>query len=113
MSSEIAVEKLAELKELGGDALVTKLLGKFVENSARLLTEAATAVAAGDSAKVDYCIHTLKGSALSLGLSEMSDILVKLNIRTKAKNLEGADADLKKLQLLLDEVAVYKAAKFP
>ncbi len=113
MASEIAADKLAELKALGGDALISKLLGKFVENSGKLLGEALTATAAGDAAKVDYCVHTLKGSALSLGLNDMSDILVDLNTRTKAKNLAGAEADLKRLQQMLLEVKDYKNVNFP
>lgn len=113
MASEIAADKLAELKALGGDALISKLLGKFVENSGKLLADALAATAAGDAAKVDYCVHTLKGSALSLGLNDMSSILVELNTRTKAKNLTGAEADLKKLQQLLIEVKDYKNLNFP
>ena len=113
MPTEIAADKLAELKALGGDALISKLLGKLMENSGKLLSDALAAVAAGDAAKVDYCVHTLKGSALSLGLNDMSNILVDLNMRTKAKNLTGAEEDLKKLQLLLIEVKDYKAKIFP
>ncbi len=89
------------------------MLGKFLENSGKLLSDALSAVAAGDAAKVDYCVHTLKGSALSLGLNDMSNILVDLNMRTKAKNLTGAEEDLKKLQQLLIEVKDYKAKIFP
>mgnify|MGYP001590156698 CR=1 FL=1 len=113
MASEIAADKLAELKALGGDALISKLLGKFVENSGKLLSDALAATAAGDAAKVEYCVHTLKGSALSLGLNDMSNILVDLNVRTKAKNLTSAEADLKKLQQLLLEVKDYKDVNFP
>lgn len=113
MPTEIAADKLAELKALGGDALISKLLGKFLENSGKLLSDALAATAAGDAAKVDYCVHTLKGSALSLGLNDMSNILVDLNVRTKAKNLSGAENDLKKLQQLLAEVKEYKNIHFP
>lgn len=113
MATEISPEKLAELKALDGDALITKLLGKFIENSARLLIEARTALSAKDAAKVDYCVHTLKGSAMSLGLNSMSAILVDLNVRTKGQNLDGAGADIDKLEQLLEEVKTYKAAAFP
>lgn len=113
MPTEIAADKLAELKALGGDALISKLLGKFMENSGKLLSDALAATAAGDAAKVDYCVHTLKGSALSLGLNDMSNILIDLNVRTKAKNLSGAEGDLKKLQQLLVEVKAYKNIHFP
>jgi HPt (histidine-containing phosphotransfer) domain-containing protein len=98
---------------LGGDALITKLLGKFIENSARLLADARTAIAAKDASKVDYCAHTLKGSAMSLGLNAMSAILVDLNARTKSQNLENALADIDQLEKLLEEVKAYKAASFP
>ncbi|MBV6493073.1 MAG: hypothetical protein LDLANPLL_01088 [Turneriella sp.] len=113
MGTEISPEKLAELRNLGGDALITKLLAKFVENSATLLADAKKALDANDATKLDYCVHTLKGSAMSLGLSTMGAILVDLNTRTKAKNLEGAGADLDKLEILLKEVKTYKDRAFP
>ncbi|MBL8035390.1 MAG: Hpt domain-containing protein [Leptospiraceae bacterium] len=113
MAAEISPEKLAELKSLGGDELIAKLLAKFIENSEKLLRDALAAVAANDAAKAEYCVHTLKGSALSLGLTDMSNILVDLNTRTKAKNLTNADQDLKALQKMLQDVSKYKAEKFP
>jgi HPt (histidine-containing phosphotransfer) domain-containing protein len=113
MPAEIAPEKLAELKSLGGDTLITKLLEKFVENSARLIADGQAALTSGDATKVDYCVHTLKGSAMSLGLNEMSELLINLNVRTKARNLEGAAADFTKLAAQLAEVRAYKAAHFP
>jgi HPt (histidine-containing phosphotransfer) domain-containing protein len=113
MATEISPEKLSELKALGGDALITKLLGKFVENSAKLIADAKTAVASGDAQKVDYCVHTLKGSAMSLGLGSMSAILIDLNVRTKAQNIANVQGDLDQLEKLLEEVKAYKAAAFP
>ncbi len=113
MAAEISPDKLAELQSLGGAALITKLLDKFLENSARLIADGQAAVAEGDATKVDYCVHTLKGSALSLGLNEMGELLTNLNVRTKAKNLDGAEADFAKLAAQLEEVRAYKAKQFP
>lgn len=113
MAAEISPEKLSELKSLGGDTLINKLLDKFIENSARLIQEGKEATAAGDATKVDYCVHTLKGSAMSLGLDEMSAVLIDLNSRTKIKNLENAAGDFEKLALQLSEVAAYKSQHFP
>lgn len=113
MATEISPEKLAELKALGGDALITKLLSKFIENSAKLIADAKTALGTNDAQKVDYCVHTLKGSAMSLGLNSMSAILIDLNVRTKSQNLANAGADLDQLEKLLEEVKTYKAAAFP
>jgi HPt (histidine-containing phosphotransfer) domain-containing protein len=112
MAAEISPDKLAELQSLGGAALITKLLDKFLENSARLIADGQAAVASGDATKVDYCVHTLKGSALSLGLNEMGELLTQLNVRTKAKNLDGAEADFAKLAAQLEEVRAYKAKHF-
>ncbi len=112
MAAEISPDKLAELKSLGGDALIKKLLEKFLENSARLIQEGQAAIASGDATKVDYCVHTLKGSAMSLGFNEMSDILINLNLRTKAKNIENAAVDFEKLAAQLREIAVYKSQHF-
>lgn len=97
----------------GGDTLITKLLENFVENSARLIADGQAALTSGDATKVDYCVHTLKGSAMSLGLNEMSELLINLNVRTKARNLEGAAADFTKLAAQLAEFALIKRHIFP
>ncbi|MBS0619646.1 MAG: Hpt domain-containing protein [Spirochaetes bacterium] len=113
MALDISAEKITELKTLGGDALVTKLFSKFTENSAKLLADAKTALATADAAKVDYCVHTLKGSAMSLGIGAMSKILIDLNARTKVKNLEGVGPQLDELVGLLEEVRQYQTTNFP
>ncbi|HMV37145.1 MAG TPA: Hpt domain-containing protein [Turneriella sp.] len=113
MPVSIAPQKLAELRLLGGDALVSQLLAKFLESSSSLIAQAEVALQSGDAAKVDFCVHTLKGSAMSLGLTEMSDLLVALNTRTKARQLEGMAADFTQLAVLLEAVRQYKAQNFP
>ncbi len=113
MSASIAPERLAELRSLGGDELISQLLTKFLESSPPLIEEAKAALQSGDAAKVDFCVHTLKGSAMSLGLTELSDLLIALNVRTKARQLEGVAADLAQLSLLLEAVRHYKAQNFP
>ncbi|MFZ5627846.1 MAG: Hpt domain-containing protein [Spirochaetota bacterium] len=113
MSAGIAPQKLSELRMLGGDALVSQLLAKFLESSPVLIAQAETALQTGDAAKVDFCVHTLKGSAMSLGLTEMSDLLAQLNVRTKARQLEGVGLELSRLAAQLDAVREYKAQNFP
>lgn len=98
---------------LGGDTLVSQLLAKFLESSPTLIVQAETALRTGDAARVDFCVHTLKGSAMSLGLTEMSDVLTELNVRTKAHQLDGIAADLERLTALLEAVRQYKAQNFP
>lgn len=113
MAELIHPEKLAELKSLGGDDLITTLLEKYIENAQMLLNEAESAIGTADAEKIDYCIHTLKGSSLSLGLEALSEILVPLNQRTKAQELEGMADSLKQLRVLLEEVVTYKQQHFP
>lgn len=113
MFTGIAPDKLNELRTLGGNALVSQLLAKFLESSSSLIAQAGAALQSGDATKVDFCVHTLKGSAMSIGLTEMSDLLIKLNVKTKARQLDGIEGDLAQLGTLLEGVRLYKAQNFP
>lgn len=113
MSAVIDPDKLAELRMLGGDALVSQLLARFLESSPALLAQAETALQAGDASGVAFCVHTLKGSAMSLGISEMSTVLAELNVRAKAGKLDGVSSDLAHLAELLEAVRQYKTQNFP
>ena len=75
MTHEIAPRKLAELRSRGSDALVEELLCKFIGSSTGLLAQAKSALTSGNATQVDFCVHTLKGGALSIGLTEMVNLL--------------------------------------
>ena len=112
MAIEISSEKFNELKNLGGISLVEKLLDKFLQTTPRLVADAKAALQSGDHAKIDYCVHTMKGSSLSLGISTMSDLLVDMNLRTKKNDTTNLAEDLAKLDDLLKELSEYRNRGF-
>ena len=112
MAIEISSEKFNELKSLGGVSLVEKLLDKFLQTTPRLVADAKEALKNGDHAKVDYCVHTMKGSSLSLGIAAMSDLLIDMNLRTKKQDATNMADDLLRLDQLLKELSEYRNRGF-
>ncbi len=110
MAIRISEEKYKELIELsGGDTgLLCELVDKFLEHTPVLLKEAREALASGDGDKVDFCVHTMKGSSLSIGFIPLSDFLVDLNRRSKARDLSGFAEAFDKIEQYLSEIREYR-----
>lgn len=113
MAVEIQSDRLTELNALGGAVLISTLLSKFIASAKKLTDQAARVIQAQNFEEYVYCIHTLKGSAMSLGLLPMGDLLVKLNERAKAQDFEGAQNDVAQLQSMLKEIEAFKTANYP
>ncbi len=109
MEVKISPEKYDELRDLGGgdNEFIKDLLAKFMENSPRLIEQAQSGLAANDPKKIEYAIHTLKGSALSLGLTSMAEFLVELNKKTKADDFSTLPDALPKLHAFMEGVKKY------
>jgi HPt (histidine-containing phosphotransfer) domain-containing protein len=77
------------LRALGGDSLARQMVAVFSEHSAeriRLLQEAADR---GDLKSVAESAHTLKGSARQLGLTEMADACLAVELAAKRGDPEA------------------------
>ncbi len=111
MEVKISPEKYDELRDLSGgnNELIQDLLAKFLDNSPRLIEEAQSGFDANDPKKIEYAIHTLKGSALSLGLTPMAEFLVELNKKTKANDFSTLPDALPKLRDFMEGVKKYSA----
>lgn len=108
--SLIIEEKLQELRELSGgnNDLLIDLLGKYITNADKYLTQAKEAMKSGDHDKVQFAIHTLKGSSLSLGLKELGEKLTDMNHRARNEDFIGFEAEIEAVEKMAKEVAVYK-----
>ena len=103
-------EKLQELRELSGgnDDLLIDLLEKYTTNAAKYIAQGREALQAGDSQKVQFAVHTMKGSSLSLGLTELGEILTDLNARSKGGDIEGFAEEFNRIETLLVEVEKFR-----
>ncbi len=89
----------AELRERvqGNDELMIDLVRLFLEDAPRQLDGIREALNSGDPARLEIAAHSLKGSAASLGAKVLALVAKKLEIRGRAKKLEGAETDLVEL----------------
>jgi len=97
---KINEKKLNELKDLsdGTTELMKDLLVKFYENSIKLLDTADESAKVEDYKKVEYVVHTLKGSALSLGLEPMGEFVTSFNATLKEGIYDNVAGNLAKLR---------------
>lgn len=111
MPAEIDKEKYDELKELGGGSsdLLLELVDKYLENTPGLLADAKKALAEGDMKKLDYCVHTMKGSSLSLGLKPVSEKLVAMNQKTKAEDTADLEEELNSIDQDIEDIKKLRA----
>lgn len=105
----ILPEKLEELQELSGgnNELLVDLLDKYLSNTPELIEQARTALKEGNTEKVDYAVHTMKGSSLSLGLTPLGELLTEMNVRTKKGELDDMSGDIDKVEGYLKDVKTY------
>lgn len=102
-------DKKNELIELSGGTtdLLIELLTKYIENTPELLEKAREGLRNNDADIVDYAVHTMKGSSLSLGLEPLGEFLIELNQRTKQKKIDGMEKDFDQIDLYLEDVKKY------
>ncbi|MDH5718481.1 MAG: Hpt domain-containing protein [Spirochaetia bacterium] len=99
MSEVIKEENLQQLRELSGgtDDLLIELVEKFITNSKQYLANAEEGYKNSDWDKIRFAVHTMKGSALSLGLTPLGEFMTELNKQAKENkfdNFESAFAEI-------------------
>jgi HPt (histidine-containing phosphotransfer) domain-containing protein len=70
----IDLDIVGQLQELGGMELVSSIFEDFVIESTELVNEAIAAFAQNDIATVKSNLHTIKGSAGTIGISRVAEI---------------------------------------
>lgn len=70
----IDLDIVGQLQELGGMELISSIFEEFVTESTELVNEAIAAFAKNDIATVKSNLHTLKGSAGTIGVSRVAEI---------------------------------------
>jgi two-component system sensor histidine kinase/response regulator len=97
--TRFVVEKQELLESVEGDAeFLNALLGIFLTDYPRILTQIRDAVAGRDAAKVKNAAHELKGSVSFFGVREAVLAAQNLEVMGKEEKLENVDGALAELE---------------
>ncbi len=104
LAQEIALpvldrEIVNQLKQIGGKDLVLSVYEDFVNESNELVGEALTAYKADDIATVKSHLHTLKGSAGTVGVMQLAEIARDAEGRLKTNDTSTLSKALPELQV--------------
>lgn len=88
-----------QLKQIGGKELVLSVFDDFVNESNELVGESLTAYAQQDIATVKSHLHTLKGSAGTVGVMQVAEIAREAENRLKTDDTSTLAQALPELQL--------------
>jgi PAS domain S-box-containing protein len=94
---------LEQLRDIGGVELVESVLDDFVEEATVLVREALEAFAAGDVPTVKSHLHTLKGSAGTVGVARLARIAREAEGKLKVEDTSQLAQELQTLEAAFTE----------
>lgn len=97
---------VGQLHDIGGQDLVDSIMEEFVTEATELVNGAIAAYALGDIATVKSHLHTLKGSAGTIGVSRVAEIARIAEGKLKVNDTSGLDEALKNLEQAFSEFMV-------
>lgn len=92
-----------QLREIGGQELVDSIMEEFVTEATDLVKGAVDAYALGDIPTVKSHLHTLKGSAGTIGVARVADIARAAEGKLKVNDTSGLADALQALENAFDE----------
>ncbi|GAB3996207.1 hypothetical protein GCM10028807_38420 [Spirosoma daeguense] len=96
-------EIIGQLRDIGGQELVDSILEEFVTEANELVSGAISAYSLGDIPTVKSHLHTLKGSAGTIGISRVADISKTAEAKLKVNDTSGLSEALKALEQAFNE----------
>ncbi|MBO0930034.1 PAS domain S-box protein [Fibrella aquatilis] len=99
----IDLDILEQLRDIGGAELVESVFDDFVTEATELVQESLTAFAAGDIATVKSHLHTLKGSAGTVGVARLARIAREAEGKLKVQDTSQLAQELAALKAAFDE----------
>ncbi|MDB5240769.1 MAG: histidine kinase, partial [Spirosoma sp.] len=93
---------VGQLREIGGAELVDSIMAEFVTEAGELIDGAIGAYALGDVPTVKSHLHTLKGSAGTIGVARVADIARKAEGKLKVADTSGLADALQALKTAFD-----------
>ncbi len=94
----VDLEIVGQLRQLGGMELVSSIFEDFVAEATELVNEAVAAFADHDIATVKSNLHTLKGSAGTIGVARVAEIARIGEGKLKTNDTSTLAEDLPKLE---------------
>lgn len=92
-------EIVGQLRDIGGQELVDSIMEEFVTEATELVDGAIDAYALGDIPTVKSHLHTLKGSAGTIGVARVADIARTAEGKLKVADTSGLDEALQALKV--------------
>ncbi len=96
-------EILQQLRDIGGAELVESVFDDFVTEATELVNESLSAFAAGDIPTVKSHLHTLKGSAGTVGVARLARIAREAEGKLKVQDTSQLAQELKALEAAFAE----------
>jgi HPt (histidine-containing phosphotransfer) domain-containing protein len=81
------------------------MIDLFLETSSANLVKLETGVETGDTRKVIESAHSIKGSAVSLGLTEIYEVASRVEADAHANNLKGTYKAVETIKAELNRIA--------
>jgi PAS domain S-box-containing protein len=94
----VDLDIVGQLQELGGMELISSIFEDFVNESTELVNEAITAFTNNDIATVKSNLHTLKGSAGTIGVARVAEIARMGEGKLKTNDTSTLAQDLPQLE---------------
>jgi PAS domain S-box-containing protein len=100
-------EVVAQLKKYGGEEGLREMWADFDLETSTLLGLSHKAFAHKDYLQLKSHIHTIKGSAGTLGINQVTNVATQLDLLLKQENYTSVESLLAELQKVFDEFLVY------
>lgn len=95
---------LERLRSLGGEPLLSKMIGLFLENTPKRIASATRGEKAGDWHEVERAAHSLKSSAANLGLNRLQDLAHQVEALAERHQSEKVAPLLREIEELFPAV---------
>jgi HPt (histidine-containing phosphotransfer) domain-containing protein len=103
----VDVAALDKLRTIGDDAFVVEMINALLSFAPRVLTEARTALEAGNLEPVSRMGHSLKSSARILGADTMREIASRIEKYAREGRTDPLSGLLTEMERAYSEVKVY------
>ena len=97
---ELDQKTLRQIREIGGDQLLRRLVDLFVENTPMRLEEMRRALAGEDWTRAALAAHSLRSSSVTLGATELASRAADIESLANEKDLGPVEAALPDLENL-------------
>ncbi len=82
----------------GSNELLIRLLEKYIAGAEEYISKARSFLEKNDGKNLYNVIHNFKGSSLTMGLMQMSKILIELETQVRASNFANVESMLNELK---------------